>query len=103
MHTVALAAGKLANLLLLVAALKRESASIGARIDLGLAELDDIGATGNLLPHGLVGIERVAALVYIADLHRGADLQRTRIRHFLAGEHAKQRGLAGAIGADHTD
>jgi hypothetical protein len=67
-HAVALAARKVADLLLLVAALEVEGRAIGARIDLALAQLDDVVAAGDFLPDGLVGIERVAALVDIAEL-----------------------------------
>ena len=60
-------------------------------------------AAGNFLPHRLVGIERVARLVDIADLHRVADAQRAGIGLFLAGQHAEQCRLARAVGADHAD
>src|SRR5690348_9359228 len=100
MHAVALTARKLANLLLLVAALEVESADISTRIHGALvAELQHVEAIGNFLPHRLVGIERVAALVDIAELHGGTDLQRAGIRLFLPREHAEQRRLAGAVRA----
>ncbi len=60
---VALAARQQADLLLLVAALEVEGAAVGAGVHLRVAELDDLGAARDLLPHGLVGIERVAGLV----------------------------------------
>ena len=66
---VALAAGERADLLLLVAALEVEGADIGARVHLALAELDDVLPVGDLLPHGLVGREVVAALVDVAEVH----------------------------------
>src|SRR3569833_4437404 len=103
MHAVALTTRKLAGLLLLIAALEGELAAIGARIDLGLAEFDEVGAAGNFLIHSLVGVQRVAALIDIAKLHGLADLQGAGIGLFLAGDHAEQRRLAGAVGAVDAD
>jgi hypothetical protein len=68
MHAVALAAREHADLLLLVAALEVEGRAIAARIDLALAEIDDLVAAGDFLPDGLVVVERVARLVDIAEL-----------------------------------
>jgi hypothetical protein len=50
-----------ADLLLLVAALEVERAAHRRGWHFALAELDDVIAVGNLLPDGLVGVERVAA------------------------------------------
>src|SRR4029453_13131123 len=100
---VALAARELADLLLLVGALEVERAAIGAAGNLAVAELDDVEPAREFLPHRLVGIERLAALVDIAQLHRRADRESARIRLVLAGDHLEQRGLAGAVGPDHAD
>ena len=51
----------------------------------------------------LFGIERVAALVDIAELHRLADADRAGVGLFLAGDHAEQRRLAGAVRPDDAD
>jgi hypothetical protein len=67
-HAVALAARQVADLLLLVGALEVEGADIGAGIHLALAEHEDVVAAGDFLPDRLVGRERVAALVDIAEL-----------------------------------
>ena len=45
----------------------------------------------------------VAGLVDIAELHRLADLDGAGVGLFLAGDHAEQRRLAGAVRADHAD
>jgi hypothetical protein len=103
MHPVALAARERADLLLLVAALEVEGRAIGARVHLVLAELDDVVAAGDLLPDGLVRIERIAALVDIAQMHRLADGDRPRIGLLLPGDHPEQRRLAGAVRADDAD
>ncbi len=81
-HAVALTAGKVADLLLLVAALEVEGAAIGARIHFELAELDDFGAAGDFLPDGLVAVERVAALVDITKIDRIADADISRYPAF---------------------
>ena len=58
MHAVALAARKLADLLLLVGALEVEPAAIGAAGHLPLvAELHVVEAARDLLPDGLLGVE----------------------------------------------
>ena len=91
------------DLLLLVGALEVEGGAIGARIHLALAEQDDVVAAGDFLPDVLLAVERVARLVDIAELHRLADLDRARVRLLLPGDHAEQRGLAGAVRTDHAD
>jgi hypothetical protein len=73
MHAVALAAREVADLLLLVAALEVERRAVGAAVHLVLAELDHLVAAGDLLPDGLVRVERVAALVDVAELDRLAE------------------------------
>ena len=103
MDAVALAARQHADLLLLVGALEVEGAAIGARIDLALAEIEDVVAAGDFLPHGLLVVQRVARLVDIAELHRLADLDRAGVGLVLTGDHAEQRRLAGAVRADDAD
>src|ERR1700733_12232698 len=103
MHAVALAAGELADLLLLVRALEVESPHIGAAVHLALAERDDVVAAGDFLPNIPFAVERVARLIDIAKLDTLADLDRARVWLFLTGDHAEERRLAGAVGADHAD
>src|SRR5215468_1102659 len=103
MHAVALAAGERADLLLLVGALEVERRAIAARIDFLLAEQDQLVAAGDLLPYRLLAVERVARLVDIAEMYRLADGDGALVRLLLVGDHAKQRGLAGAVGANDAD
>src|ERR1700678_4657349 len=103
MHAVALAAGELADLLLLVRALEVERADIGSAIHLALAERDEVVAAGDFLPDVLLAVERVARLVDIAELNALADVDRAGIRLFLPSDQAAKRGLAGAIRADDAD
>ena len=76
---------------------------VGARVDLPLADLDLVVAAGDLLPDGLVGVERVAGLVDVGELDGLADAQRAAVGLLLADDHPEQRRLAGAVGADHAD
>src|SRR5258707_13843313 len=103
MHAVALAAGQRADLLLLIGALEIERGAIAARIHLALAQKNKLVATGNLLPHRLLAVEAIAGLVDIAEMHALADRNGALVRLLLGGDHAEQRGLAGAVGAYHAD
>ena len=73
MDAIALTAGEHADLLLLVGTLEVERAAIGPGIDFALAEIEDFVSARDLLVQGLVGIQRVAALVDIAELDALAD------------------------------
>ena len=99
-HAVALAPREIAHLLLLIGALEVERGHVGARGHLARAELEQLGAARDLLPHVLVRIEAVAALVHVGQAHRLPDLQRAAVGLLLAGDHAEERGLARAVGAD---
>src|ERR1700688_3966140 len=103
MHAVALAAGELANLLLLVRALEVEGADIRSAVHLALAERDDVVAAGDFLPDVFLAVERVARLIDIAKLNALADLDRARVRLLLAGDHAEQWRPAGTVGSDDAD
>src|SRR5688572_25078752 len=102
-QAAALAAGQRADQLLLVAALEVEAADVGARLDLDLADRDDVRAARHLLPDVLVALELLAALVHVRDLHRVADVDLALVRLLLARDHLEQRGLARAVGADDAD
>ena len=103
MHAVALTARKLADTLLLVAALEVELADIGTRGHCPLAKLDLVETVGNDFPDRLAVFQIVTRLVDIAKFHRLADSKGAGIRRFAAGDHAEQRCLAGAVRADHPD
>src|SRR3954447_14584532 len=100
---VAFAARQRADLASLRRSLEVEPRHVGARRHLALAELDLLGAAGDLVEHAPVRVERVAALVDVADLHGLADPQRAGIRLFRSGDHLEQRRLAGAVRPDHAD
>src|SRR6478609_6014171 len=73
MDAVAFTARERADLLLLIGALEVERRAIAARVDFLLAEQDQLVAAGDLLPHVLATVERVARLVDIAEMHGLAD------------------------------
>src|SRR3990170_2580982 len=103
MNAVALSARELADLLLLIRPLEVEPADIGAGRHLAGAKLDHVAAAGDLLEHRLLAVERIARLIDIAELHRVADADTAVVRRLLADDHAEERGLAGAVRADHAD
>src|SRR6185295_8099647 len=59
MHTVSFATRQIPDTLLLVAPLEVEAGAIRASMDLAVANLHVFDATGDLLEHRRVGIERV--------------------------------------------
>ena len=102
---VALAAGQHADLLLLVGALEVERGDVGPAVDLPAADLEQVVAAGDLLVDGLVGVE---ARRGSGRRRRARPVGPTRERRrrraaSCAGEHAEQRRLAGAVGADDAD
>src|SRR3546814_15453812 len=89
--------------LLLIAALEVERADIGPRRHLVLAEVEALVAARHFLPDILVGVQRVAALVDIAQLHRLADADFDAVRLFRPGDKLEQSGLARAVRLDPAD
>jgi hypothetical protein len=68
-----LAAGEVADLLLLVGPLEVEPRHVGARIDLALPSRIFVLAAGDLLPDRLLGVEALARLVDVRELDGLAD------------------------------
>src|SRR5439155_8881172 len=98
---IALAPGEILDLLLLIGSAEAERGGVRARVDLALADHDEVLApVGDLFPHAAGADEAVAALVHVGQRNGLADLQRPRVRLLLAEDHAEQRRLAGAVGAD---
>ena len=102
-QAVALAAGEVADALLLVGAAEVEAGDVGARVDVALADDQPVLAAGDGLPDRLLGLEVGAHLVDVGHLDGVADAQRAAVGLLLAGDHAEQRRLARAVGADHPD
>ncbi|MNS54791.1 hypothetical protein D3C72_876050 [compost metagenome] len=103
MQPAALATGERAHVLLLVAALEVEAADVGARRGLVAAHGQHVRTARDLLEHGLVRIQRIAALVDERHLHGRPDLDLAAVRLLLAGQHAEEGGLAGAVRPDDAD
>jgi hypothetical protein len=57
-HPVALAAREHADRFCWSEPLKLKLAHVGAAVDLAVADLHEVDAAGDLLVHGLVGVER---------------------------------------------
>ena len=102
-HPVALTARQLADLFLLIRPFEVEPGDIGAALHFALAQRDVVELAGDFLPHRCCIFQAVTGLVDVAELDRVAQAQLAAVRLFLAGDHAKQRRLAGAVGADDTD
>ena len=102
-HAVALATGQRAHFALLLVALEVEARAIGAAVDLGAAEVQFIGAFGDVFPDRFFGVQVITALIDVGHLHRLADDQLATVGRFLARDHVHQRRLAGAVGANHAD
>uniref|UniRef100_A0A0N4ZXP3 LigA n=1 Tax=Parastrongyloides trichosuri TaxID=131310 RepID=A0A0N4ZXP3_PARTI len=100
---VTLAARQLADLLLLVAALEVERTHIGARVDLALADREDVGAAGDGLPDGVVRLQVVARLIDVGQLDRFADLDRAAVGRFLTGDHLEQGRFTGTVRTNNTN
>src|SRR5262245_28729310 len=100
MHAVAFAAGERADLLFLVGAAEVEAVDVGPGIHLFAAHFEVVVAAGDFLIHGLLGFERVAILVNVAQLDSGTDSQLAAVRLLLPDDHAEERRLASAVGAD---
>src|SRR5690606_22662792 len=97
------AARQLADLLLLVGALEVEGADIGASLHLMLADRHHVVAARDFLPDILVRIERVAALIDIAEADGVADRHAAFVGLFLPGDQLEQRRLARAVRTDDAD
>src|SRR6185369_3670286 len=88
---------------LLLGALEVEPRDERARRNGLSADLQLVFPAGNLFPHALVRVERVAALIDVAELHRLAEPQRSAVGLLLSRDHPEQRRLARTVGADDAD
>src|SRR5699024_4982185 len=102
-YAIALAAGQVADAFLLIAALEVEATDVGARRHFVVADLDDVLTAGDFFPHGFAGVELVAALIDVGQLHGFTDPQRAVVGRVFAGKHAEQVCFAGAVGTDDAD
>src|SRR5262245_51540927 len=103
MDAIALAAGEIADALLLIGALQVERGDVGARRDLAIAELDLFLTARDLLPYRPGGVERVPALVDVRGPHRLPQAEGAAVGSLLPGDHTEQRRLARAVRPDDAD
>src|SRR5690606_40715878 len=101
--SVALAARKLADVLLLVLALEVEGADVSARAHVVAVDLHVVEPVRDFLPDVLRRVEMIAALVDITEMHRLADFDRAAVGLLLPGDDLEQRRFAGAVRPDHAD
>ena len=83
--------------------LNPKPADVGPPVQLPAADDDVVDAAGDLLVDGLVGVERLPALVDVGQLDGRPDRQRAAVGLLGADDHAEQGGLAGPVGADDAD
>ena len=102
-QAVAFAAGQILDPFLLVGALEVEATQVGARVHFVFADGDDVHAVGDFLPNCFATVQAVARLIDIGQFHGLAETQFAAVGLFLFGDHAEQRGLAGAVRTDHAD
>src|SRR5262245_33556768 len=103
MQSVALAAGQVADALLLIRSTEVEAPDVRARRNLVLADADDVLAVRHLLPDVLRVVEFVSALIDVGDLDRVADIERAAIGFLAACDHPEERRLTGAVRTGDAD
>ena len=103
MNAVALPPRQLTDLFLLVCALEVEGSDIAARRNLALAQLNNVHPVGDFFPNILVVVQHVTVLIDITQFHGLTQTDRTRVRLFLSGDHAEQRGFTGPVRANNTN
>ena len=93
-----------ADLFLLIGALEIEPGHVGPGVHLAAAHLERVVPAGDFLEDRFLGVERVAILIDVAQLDRWRR-RAARPRRAFPGpiNHAEQRRLAGAVGADDAD
>src|SRR5665213_1138589 len=97
---IALATGDLADVLLLVTPLEAEARHVRAGMDLARSHDHVFLSATDLVEDGVLTVQGVTRLIDVRELDGGSDLDGTRVGLLLAHHHAKERGLAGAVGAD---
>ena len=101
-YAVALAPGEHGHLLLLLLAGKVEARHVSPGIDPPGAQFDLLLSAGDFFPD-VIGAVQVAVLVHIGQLDGVPYPDLAAVGRFRPGDHFKEGGLAGAVGADHAD
>src|SRR4029077_14135625 len=92
--------GKLADFLLLIAALEIEARDIGARGNFAPTDRKHVEAAGYFLPNGFLAVEVVARLIDETEFDAFTNGDGAVVGFFLAGDHFEQGRLAGAVWPD---
>jgi len=92
-----------AYFLLLVATVEIETTAIGAAGHFEFTHGQDVETARNVFPNGFVITQIVTRLIDKGNLHGLTDLDFAHIGLFLADDHAKQRRLAAAVGAEKAE
>ena len=100
---VAFAAGDLAHLLLLVAALETETRHVRAGVDLAVPDDHLFLTLADLVEDRRVGVEIVARLIDVGEGHRAAHFEGSGVGRLLTQHHLEERRLTGAVRADDPD
>ncbi len=102
-QTAALTTGEFAHTFLLVRTLEVEAAHIGARVHFVVADAQNVLATGDGFPDGLVILQVLPALFNVGHLHSLAQLDLAAVGLLGTGDHPEQGGLTGTVTTDNTD
>src|SRR2546425_8199618 len=100
MDAVPLPAAQVLHQLLLVGTLEVEHRDVGSRGNGPAPQLDLVLAVGDLLPHVLLALQGVAALVHDRELHRLAGADRARVGRLEPRDEPEQGRLARSVRPD---
>src|SRR6516165_3552826 len=100
---VALTARELTHRFLLIGAAEVEQRTISTARHPAAPEIDLVLSTRDLLRHRVGRNQSIAGLIDITELDGLADPEPAAVGHLLTGDHAKERGFAGTIWANHPD
>src|SRR6266571_5627404 len=90
LQPVTFAAGKIADLLLLVRSLETETGDVSPSVDLSLAHEEALLSAGDFLEDRSLGIQSLAALIDVRQADGRPDLELPPVRFFGTDDHAAQ-------------
>src|SRR5262249_35163816 len=103
LDAVALSAGKLAHLRLLIRPAEVEPRDVRAAVHELFPEGELVLSARDLLEDRVVVEERLARLVDVAEVHRGAEVDAARVGLHDSGDELQERRLAGAVRSDDAE
>ena len=102
-NPVAFSTGKFTHLFLLIRTFEIEPSDISSGIDRLSRDFYMLGTAGDFLEHGVFRDQIVTVLINVRKFYGGTQLEGSGIGLFFIGNHTKQGGFPGAIGADQPD